>query len=225
MNTLVIIPALNEEKMIGTVINDLKDNGYHNILVIDDGSSDGTTEQAVKAGANVSRHLINRGLGAGLGTGFEYAKKTKPDILITFDADGQHKAKDLANLISPIVKGQADVVIGTRFKDFDKIPPNRKIANYLSNLVTFIFYGVWTTDSQSGLRAFNSKAIDRIRLITDRMEVSSEFFREIRTKKLIFKEIPIAAVYTEYSLKGSKQGNIALASIKIGLKMLISLFR
>lgn len=225
MNVLIVVPAFNEEKMIRNVIDDLKKHGYSNIVVIDDGSTDQTGSKAKGANVKVFRHLVNRGLGAGLGTGFEFAVQSNPDVLVTFDSDGQHQARDLKKLIEPIALGKSDVVIGSRFHDFKSIPVSRKVVNYIGNFATFALYGIWTTDSQSGLRAFSKKAYTNINLITDRMEVSNEFFREIRSKKLRFTEVPIEAIYTQYSLKGSKQGNIAIASVKIGIKMIISLFR
>lgn len=225
MKTLIVIPALNEAKRISAVIKDLKNHGYTKILVIDDGSEDKTGEIAAKNGAIVVRHVMNRGLGAGLGTGFEYAKKENYDLLVTFDGDGQHRAGDLKKLTMPILAGKTDVVIGSRAQDLAKMPAERKLANLIANLSTYFLYGIWTTDSQSGLRAFSKKAIQNIRTKTERMEVSSEFFKEIHRNKLSYSEIPIKAVYTDYSLLNSKQGNVMVSSVKIGYKMLLRLFR
>lgn len=225
MKSLVIIPAFNEAKSIAKVLKDLKMHGFNNILVIDDGSGDATRELAQKSGAQVVRHVMNRGLGAALGTGFAFASENDIDLLITFDGDGQHRAEDLEKLIFPILENKADVVVGTRFKDFAKLPGDRKIANLIANTITYILYGVWTTDSQSGLRAFGTRAIKSITIKTERMEVSSEFFKEIHQKKLRYAEVPIEAVYTDYSLTNSKQGNVGISSFKIGYKMLLRLFR
>lgn len=220
-----MVPAFNEQARIKQTLKEIKHQGFKNIVVIDDGSTDNTASVARSFKIPVVRHVLNRGLGAALGTGFDYAKTNKFDVLVTFDADGQHQAKDIKRLVAPILLGKADVVIGSRFKDFHKIPTSRKVANYISNFATFFICGVWTTDSQSGLRAFNAVAMRSIKIKTDRMEVSSEFFREIGTNKLKLVEIPIKALYTDYSLKSSKQGNIALSSVSIGIKLLIRLFR
>lgn len=225
MKTLIVIPALNEAKRISAVIKDLKNHGYTKILVIDDGSEDKTGKIAAKNGAVVVRHVMNRGLGAGLGTGFVYASGNDFDLLVTFDGDGQHQAGDLKKLTAPILAGKADVVIGSRAQDLAKMPAERKLANLIANLSTYFLYGVWTTDSQSGLRAFSKKAIQNIRIKTERMEVSSEFFKEIHRNKLSYSEIPIKAVYTDYSLSNSKQGNVLVSSVKIGYKMMLRLFR
>ncbi len=95
MKTLVIIPAFNEAGKLLEVVKDLRKHGYNNILTIDDGSSDDTSLVAKKARVMSVRHILNRGLGSALGTGFEYARAEKSKILITFDADGQHQGKDI----------------------------------------------------------------------------------------------------------------------------------
>ena len=225
MKTLIIVPAFNEQKTIAGVLLDLKKNGFNNILVVDDGSSDKTGEIAKHCGVQILRHILNRGLGSALGTGFEFALRNSFDIVVTFDADGQHNVKDLKQLMHPIQIGDADVVIGSRLIKNGNMPFDRKLINYLSNLITFIFYGVWTTDSQSGLRAFGTQPIRKIKIKTDRMEVSSEFFKEIKRNHLRFVEIPIKPVYTEYSLSKSQEGRGTLNAFYVGLKMLIRLFR
>lgn len=223
MDALIVISSLNGAKSLGGVITDLKKNGWKNILVVDDGSIDNTSAVAEENKVSVVRHIVNRGLGAGLGTGFAYAKAHDVDILVTFDDDGQHQAKDIARLIAPIKKNLADVVIGSRMADSKDMPFSRKLANHLANTLTLLLFGVPTTDSQSGFRAFNKKAINCIKIKTDRMEVSSEFFKEIRRNNLRFVEIPIKAIYTSQSMAGSKQGS--MASLRITFKLFLRLFR
>lgn len=222
MEPLIIIPAFNEEKTIGNVIKELKNHGYKNIVVINDGSTDKTAKIAEKQGIKVVNHLLNRGLGAALKTGVEYAKKQNIEIVITFDSDGQHKASDIKKLIKPIVENKADFVIGTRLLLPKYVPFDRKIIIWLSNLITFCLYGVWTTDSVSGLRAFSKKALNLIEIKTEKMEVSNEFFREVKKHKLKYAEVPIQAIYTDYSReKGQKNTN----AFSVGLKMLLRLSR
>lgn len=222
MKILIIVPAYNESASIPTVINELQKNGYRDILVIDDGSTDKTGLIAKKTGVTVLRHVLNRGLGAGLATGFAFAKKNRYDIAITFDADGQHIASDIHRLIEPIISCRADVVIGSRLLKSEGMPKDRLILNKISNFLTWLLYGVKTTDSQSGLRAFNAKAIACIDIHTDRMEVSSEFFKEIKKNHLKYKEIPIRAIYTDYS---RKSGQSNLNAFSVGFKMVLRLFR
>lgn len=221
----MVVPAHNEEAKIAEVLADLNVYGYKDILVVDDGSSDRTGEIAKKSGAKVVRHILNRGLGAALGTGFEFAKRHNFDCLITFDGDGQHKARDLAKLLRPIKSGGADVVIGSRFLGHGNTPTDRLIVNRLSNLVTFFLYRVWATDTLSGLRAFDRQAIEKITIKTDRMEVSNEFFMEIKRNNLKLTEVSIKPVYTTYSQKHSHNVMSVANLTSIGKGMFLRLFR
>ncbi|MBU1180454.1 glycosyltransferase family 2 protein [Patescibacteria group bacterium] len=114
MNLYIIIPAYNEEAVIGDVIGQVKES-YSNIVVVDDGSVDGTGEKARQNGAIVLRHLLNRGQGAALRTGINYALEQDADIIVTYDADGQFEAGEIAKLCQPIIDGSADIVLGSRF--------------------------------------------------------------------------------------------------------------
>lgn len=225
MKTLIIVPAFNEAESICDVIADLKTCGYKDIVVIDDGSTDNSGKLASQSGAVILPHLINRGLGAALGTGFEYAKAVNADITVTFDSDGQHRACDIEKLISPIITKKADVVIGSRMLNLGKMPFDRKIINILANWLTFLFYGVKTTDSQSGLRAFNNKSLNLIQIKTDRMEVSSEILKEIKKNNLKFLEIPIMPIYSQYSRNKGQDGIGNLNAINVSFKMFLRLFR
>lgn len=117
----VVIPAYNEEKTIGGIVEELKQHGY-DVLVIDDGSVDNTTKVAKEAGAKVIRHSTNRGYIEALRTGF---KEASGDIIITMDADGQHQVKDIPKLVKPILEGEADLVMGAR----NKLSPSEKTDN------------------------------------------------------------------------------------------------
>jgi len=225
MKLLIILPAFNEGEKIGEVLKNLPNKipGVSEIekLVIDDGSSDNTAKIALSQKAKVLRHIINRGLGGGIGTGFEYARLTGADIVVTFDSDGQHRPQDIVSLIKPIIEKKVDVVIGSRFIKVSEVPFDRIVINFLSNVATFILFGIWTSDSQSGLRAFNKNAISKIEIKTQKMEVSSEIFKEIKRNDLKFTEIPIKAIYTEYSRKkGQKNSNAVPTFIKMFLRIL-----
>jgi glycosyltransferase involved in cell wall biosynthesis len=226
MSLFLILPAFNEAKIIGAVLKNasqqlkklnIKD---FKIIVVDDGSLDQTASIAETHGAVVLRHFLNRGLGGALGTGIAYAKKKKADMVITFDSDGQHDPKDITKLIKPIQENKADVVIGVRNRK--KMPLDRKIITFGSSLLTFLFFGIYSPDTQSGMRAFNKKAIKKIKIKTQRMEVSSELFHEIKVHKLRLKHAPIKVIYTKYSRdKGQKNTN----AIKILVKLIMRLFR
>ncbi len=213
MKLAILIPAFNEEKMLGKVLKTLPKKlpgiKRREIIVVDDGSYDKTNRIARGSGVTVISHYLNRGLGGALGTGFEYAKENGFDVLVTFDADGQHNPADIASVIRPIVQKKADVVIGSRLKNRKNMPMLRQIGIFGLNLITLFLFWVWTTDSQSGLRAFSKKAIKQIEIKSNKMEVSSEFFNEIQSHNLKFQEVPITSIYTRYSLsKGQKNVNV-----------------
>ncbi len=209
---LIIIPAYNEGNMISQVLKSIPRNfakiDKTDILVIDDGSRDDTALKARIHFTKVIRHLINRGLGASLTTGFKYAIKNCYNYIVTFDADGQHSPADINILLVPLITKQADVVIGSRLLQKNKMPFLRKMINIMSNYLTWLLFRVWTTDSQSGLRAFTREALEKIKIQSQRMEVSSEIFKEISRCRLKVVEVPVSTIYTEYSLyKGQKLDN------------------
>lgn len=224
MKLLIILPAYNEEEKIGEVLSNLprRIEGISEIerLVIDDGSTDKTSEIAQKFKTTVLKHVINRGLGGAIGTGFEYARNSNADIVVTFDSDGQHRPQDIEPLIKPILEKKSDVVIGSRFIKLKQMPSDRILINILSNIATYILFGIYTSDSQSGLRAFNKNAIYKIEIKTQKMEVSSEIFKEIKRNNLKFTEIPIQAIYTGYSRrKGQKNSNALPIFYKLFLRL------
>ncbi|MBI4135629.1 glycosyltransferase family 2 protein [Candidatus Uhrbacteria bacterium] len=213
MKIVVVIPAYNEEQTVGDVVRSISmihdSRSMIQTIVVDDGSSDKTAQVARLAGAFVLRHPINRGLGAALSTGIAGALKLGADVMITLDGDGQHDPAEIPSLIAPIVKGEAEVVLGSRFmktlkheniKALHNIPRHRQIANLCGNLFTWLLFGIWVSDSQSGFRAFSANAARQLRLRTSTMEVSSEIIREIARLGLNMKEVPITVSYTKYSL-------------------------
>jgi glycosyltransferase involved in cell wall biosynthesis len=110
----IVIPAYNEEQTIIEVIRGLKQHGFERLIVVDDGSSDRTGELAHQEGVTLLRHILNRGPGGALGTGITAALRLGAEAIVTFDADGQHDPDDIAHLLEPITKGEAEVVIGSR---------------------------------------------------------------------------------------------------------------
>lgn len=217
-DTWIVIPAYNEGNTILKVLKNLKEAGYEKTIVVDDGSRDDTFEVAKKHAQVVVKHKLNRGLGGALGTGIQGALRMGAEYIITFDADGQHDTKDIQKVLSPLKRREADVVIGSRLIDPEGMPMKRRIANRIANYVTYFLFGVWTTDSQSGLRGFNRNAAEHIRIRTNRMEVSSEIIREIGYHGLRFKEVPIKAIYTDYSLS---KGQSFFVGIKTFARLLM----
>lgn len=204
--TIVVIPAYNEEKSLGKVIDNLRKNKFENIIVVDDGSTDNTLEVAKNKKVKIYSHVINRGLGGALNTGIAAALKNNGEIIATCDADGQHNPKDIKRAIDLLKKENLDVVIGSRLINSKGMPISRKIINSGASLITQILFGIYSTDTQSGLRVFTKEAAEKIIIKTNRMEVSSEIIKEIGRNKLKFKEIPIEAIYTEYSMKKGQKG-------------------
>ncbi|OQX51228.1 hypothetical protein B5M47_01585 [candidate division CPR3 bacterium 4484_211] len=211
----VVIPAYNEESTIGGVIDSLRRGGFSNLVVVDDGSTDQTFKTAQGKNVIVVSHPLNCGLGAALSTGFEFLRRNKVDQLeavITFDADGQHQVADALKVVKPILTGRADFVVGSRLvKPASGMPVLRQLGNYLLNFLILLFFGVKTTDSQSGLRALSKKALKLIRLNSFGYEVSSEFFKEVSRHKLGYTEVDIASIYTSYSLGKIKKQSFSEA--------------
>lgn len=224
----VVLPAFNEAAVIKRVLTDIQQelgflSGWrYRLVVVDDGSTDGTGKQAAQAGSVVLRHVLNRGLGGALSTGMAYAKKMGAQAMLTMDSDGQHDPKDIKTILEPLVSNKADVVIGSRMLGQKGMPWDRRLINLVSNWTTFLLFQVWTTDSQSGFRAFNREALQKITIKTKEMEVSSELFSEIKRYTLRLKEVPIQVIYTDYS-RHKGQGN--LNGLRILLKLIIRLFR
>lgn len=222
MHLIIVIPAYNEAQVIGSVIDSLpktlKKITKVTPLVVDDHSRDETAKIARNHGAKCIIHQINLGAGGATITGFEAAKRMKADLIVTMDADGQHAAADLANIIRPITHKKYDVVIGSRLIRIGKdMPAYRLAGNWALNLITYLFFGIWVTDSQSGFKAFSRHAIDKIKLSTNGYEFCSEIIGQIKRHKLRYKEVPISTIYTKYS---KMKGQSPLNAINIILNLL-----
>jgi len=220
----ILIPAYNEAGQIGSVIADLKTSGYDNILVVNDGSRDRTAEVAQEAGAEVLRQVINRGQGAALRTGINYLRETyAPDIIVTFDADGQHQPDDISAMIGPILDDSCDIVLGSRFLE------KKSNASLLrkSVLKAAIFFtnhisNIRLTDTHNGLRALGKNAIAKIKITHRKMEHASDIIDEITKNKLRYTEVPVHIAYTDYSKQKATNKNGDF--IKMGLKIIIKKF-
>lgn len=220
---VIVTPAYNEGKVITEVIQSIPKtiNGISKItpVVIDDNSNDDTFQKAQEAGAVCIRHAINLGAGGATITGLEAAKKLKADIVVTMDSDGQHAGDDMIPLIQPIIANEADVVLGSRLLQASKDMPFYKlVGNNLLNGITFLFFGIWVSDSQSGYKAFSKKALNSIQLSTNGYEVCSEMIGEIKKRKLRYKEEAITTIYTDHS---KAKGQLALNAVNIVLGLLL----
>ncbi|WP_297092678.1 glycosyltransferase family 2 protein [Thermococcus sp.] len=194
MRTLIIIPAYNEELTIGSVVALARK--YGDVLVVDDGSSDRTSEIAQKAGAVLIRHDSNRGKGAALGTGFEYALSKNYDVVVTMDGDGQHNPDEIPLILEPIVRGEADLVIGSRYLNGSrkKIPLYRRIGLWVLNKGTQMAAEV-NVDSQSGFRAITRRALRTLNLNSTDYSIETDMVVKARDAGIRIAEVPINVRY------------------------------
>lgn len=214
----VVVPAYNEAGAVGRVVGQLKDYGYQ-VVVVDDGSVDGTGQIARDSGATVLTHLLNRGQGAALKTGIDYALGRGADVIVTFDGDGQHRAEEIARVAEPILAGRCDVVLGSRFMDGQsQVPPLRKLVLKAGVLFTRVVSHIRVTDTHNGFRAFSSLAARQIGIRQARMAHASEILDEIGRLGLRYCEVPTRISYTDYS--GNK-GQSSLAAFRIVVDFLM----
>ncbi len=192
---VVGIPAYNEQKNIAGILVKLKKK-YNNIVVCDDGSNDLTSEISKELGATVIKHNRNLGYGAGIRSIFLKAKEMNADILVTFDADGQHRIEDIDSIIKPIIDNNADIVIGSRFlsKNSD-MPKYRKIGIKTITSITNSSMKEKLSDSQSGFRGYNKKVLEDITPSESGMGVSTEILIKASKNKFRINEIPIIVSY------------------------------
>jgi|SRR5680860_1515279 len=204
MKKICIIPAYNEAKNINEVIKRVGPF-VDEIVVIDDGSTDELALSARQAGATVLKHSINRGQGAALQTGNEYALKNGADIIIHFDADNQFQAEEIPELIAPIESGQAEAVLGSRFlsKKSDLPALKKNLIMPLARLINRIFFNIRLSDPQSGFRVLSRAAIQKISIKNDRMAHCSEILQQLFKNKIKTIEVPITVIYHEFGQKFS----------------------
>jgi len=208
MKISVVIPAFNEAKTIGRVVEEVKGK-VSQVIVVDDGSTDQTAELAKRSGATVINHFLNRGQGAALQTGINFALSQGADIIVTFDADGQLEPGEINQVVEPLLLGNVDVVLGSRFLGKEnKIPWSKRMILKLAIWVTRLYTGLKLTDTHNGFRAFSRQAAEKIEIRQDGMAHASEIVEQIRKNKFNFKEVSMTMRYTEYSMqKGQKLSN------------------
>lgn len=201
MKIACVIPAWNEEKHISQVVKEVKSQ-IELVIVVDDCSQDQTSELAKKAGAFVLRHPINRGQGAALQTGSDYALMLGAEIIVHFDADNQFAATEIPEICDPILKNEADVVFGSRFLNKKSALPFTKkyLIMPLGRLFNRLF-GVYTSDPQSGFRAYTKAVAHSFRIENNGMAHCSEILIKLSRGRWRIKEVPITVTYHEYGQK------------------------
>lgn len=208
---VILMTAYNEARVIGDVIEGLLNSGYNNIVVVDDGSEDGTSKIAEKYNVYLLRHIINRGKGAALQTGTDFIIDKDFEVIVHFDADGQHNPEDIERLVKPIIDEDFDVVFGSRFLGTtENIPLMRKVVLKLGITISNLLYGVKLTDVHNGLRAFKKDVFRKITFTEDRFAYASELLEKVVENKLRYKEVPVKITYTQYSIKKGQKNLNAL---------------
>ena len=218
---IAAIPCFNTETFIADVVSRAR-RYVDQVIVIDDGSHDGTAEAAKTAGALVVNHRVNRGYGESVKSCFEAARMNAADILVTLDGDGQHNPDEILKILAPVAKGEADLIIGSRFLTNEvNMPRYRKFG---IGFITFLWnFGseVKVSDTQSGFRAYSKKIFKTFPLSEKGMSISIETLEKARRKRAIIKEVPISCFYvpSTLNLKAIRHGlSVALAVVKIRLK-------
>ena len=197
LKIIIGIPAFNEERNIASIITKLRSIS-DTIVVCNDGSSDLTSQIAERMGAVVINHEKNLGYGGAIRSIFLKAKELDGDILVTFDADGQHRIEDIENVITPIVEEKADLVIGSRFLDESEkeVPQYRKVGIKVITKITNASIKEKLTDSQSGFRAYSKKVVDELNPSELGMGISTEILIKASSKNFKITEVPIKILYS-----------------------------
>jgi polyprenyl-phospho-N-acetylgalactosaminyl synthase len=213
----IVIPAYNEGKRITQVVKDLADLDLK-IVVVDDGSSDHTSELLNQLPIIKVQHAINLGQGAALKTGTEVARSLGATIIAHYDADGQFTKEDLVKLIDELKNNNYDIVLGSRFLDVKSdIPKLKRMTLGLAKLFSKHVLQLNFTDPQNGLRVFRSDVLDKLSWKKDGFEHCSEILGLIKKQNLNYKELPITVNYDSYSTSKRVRPHV-----KMGFKMVVS---
>ena len=205
----VVVPALNEEKRIGSLVAQLEDKGFTNIIVVNDGSDD-DTPQLFEYNPNVTviNHLINLGPGASTMTGIEHAVKQKAEYIATIDADLQHHPEDLVKIVAEIHQKDLDLVIGSRFLTDNTIPTIRIMYNMVGNWISWMKTGLRVSDSQSGLKVMSLNFAQKLAIDYNGFEFCIDIIKKAKLQKVNVGESAVGVTYTKETLeKGQSFSN------------------
>jgi glycosyltransferase involved in cell wall biosynthesis len=198
----IIIPAFNEASVIGDVISDVR-AVFDHVVCVDDGSRDDTGDVAFRAGAHAVRHPVNLGQGAAIQTGVEYARRQPgATVFATFDADGQHRVKDVIRMIDRLSTDDVDLVVGTRFADpgvVSHTPLLKRLVLRSAAALSPRSRKLGLTDAHNGLRVFNKKVADGLNITMNGMSHANEIIMLVAENHWRVAEMPVEVLYTEYS--------------------------
>ena len=217
IKVVAAIPCFNTRPFIAEVVSKAKRH-VDQVVVIDDGSHDHTAEEAKSAGALVVKHSTNRGYGEAMKSCFEAARTNAADVLIILDGDGQHNPEEIPLLLAPVLKGEADFVIGSRF--LTKESSMARYRKFGISVITLLFnLGSRTTvsDAQSGFRAYSEKYFRNVLLSENGMSISIEILEKARSGRAVIKEVPVSCLYVSSTL--------SLGAIRLGLSIALSVIR
>lgn len=221
---IAAIPCFNNRPFVADVIARAKNHVDH-VVVVDDGSVDGTAEAAREAGATVIRHAANGGYGEAMKSCFQAARASQADVLVVHDGDLQHDPDEIPRVLAPILSGEADMVIGSRFlARRTDMPRYRELG---INVITFLYnFGakVKISDAQSGFRAYSAKMIDALPLYAHGMEASVEILMKARERGFRIQEVPISCLYYAHGSSSNPVTHglrVALAVIRLRTKSLL----
>lgn len=219
----VVIPAYNESFIVADVVKGVikafKSTPHSvEVVVVNDASKDSTADKAKRAGAIIISHILNSGAGSATATGLGYAQQNDFDIACTMDADGQHAPEDVVEGVKQLINRKADLLIGSRLLNNEGMSKIKVLGNRGLSFITYLLFGIDSTDSQSGLRIFSKKALEQLRWKTSGYEFCSEMLWRAKQLHLHIEEYPIQAIYTEYSKNKGQNNWNAVNIIKSLLK-------
>ena len=197
----IVVPAFNEARVIGDVIADVR-SVFDHVVCVDDGSKDDTGDVALRAGAHLVRHPVNLGQGAAIQTGVEYARRQPgAEVFATFDADGQHRLKDVVAMIDRLSTEEVDLVVGTRFAEptVSRPPLAKRILLRAAAWLSPSSRQLRLTDAHNGLRVFNKEVADKLNITMNGMSHASEFIALAVENRWRVTEEPVEILYTDYS--------------------------
>jgi polyprenyl-phospho-N-acetylgalactosaminyl synthase len=219
-----VVPEHNEGAVIRSTLEPVIREGY-SVVVVDDGSSDGSWEKIKALPVYALRHRVNLGQGAALQTGMTFALSKGAEIIVHFDADGQHRLIDVKGLLEPILAGEADVALGSRFlrrDDKRAVPLSKRVLLKMAVLVNGLMTGLWLTDAHNGLRVLNRRAAESIFLLENGYAHATEIINQIRHLKLRYVEKPTRVHYSKYSRsKGQSMWNAVNIFIDLLLRRVL----